>query len=588
MIHLQSNVQGYRYCTASGCLMNLKRLMQQKHNTPWHLRMRGQYVYVVVIILFMFIFISYIANICILASHDDTAAYSNVVLLRADDPDEENAYDPCHLNHAQRHKIYIYDLPYFYREQPRKHWYRWIHGKQLIYDTPSALNFAFGTSMNLSAYHKDFYHTHQHSLEILLNERFKSESTKDKYFTKNASEAVLFHIPFPFAMHFRFYNVRDWDLLISHHTFVMEWLSDSVTNTSKIKDIALQQRESAVFKHNFLTEDHYKPHWISYTRIAHETDRLQRKHSPFWLNENTYSETNHLSELHSPFWHVSIDRNCGDPRQCLKRISVPHPSVFHPQDIETLKSHVDRLKVVDEKHGRNILVSFCGAIRTSTREKAHEVCTKYTRNKWGKWWHLYNAPHQIEICRFEDSLEYEKLLKSEHNVNSALGRKIRTEIDYSKKCVQIYEKSTFCIQEGADSTTRKGLWDGIISGCIPVFLNGVMDTAEFECFVGNNYPWYLVLRKENYIQQLMSLPQQFVKQMQQNIKRMIPKIIYTNGDSGFPDAFDVLMHCLIRKTAWENKIDHPQCTIDNLVGTERMYDLERVLGFDALYKYLEI
>eukprot|EP00483_Globobulimina_turgida_P005741 UN05751 len=146
----------------------------------------------------------------------------------------------------------------------------------------------------------------------------------------------------------------------------------------------------------------------------------------------------------------------------------------------------------------------------------------------------------------------------------------------------------FCLQEGADSTTRKGLWDGIISGCIPIFLNGVMDNAEFECFVGNNYPWYLVLRKEDYINQIMSLPQQYIRKLQNNIMRMIPKIIYTNGNSGFNDAFDVLMHCLIRKTAWENKIDYPECTIDKLIDSERKYDLEKVLGYDKLYKYLEI
>ena len=179
------------------------------------------------------------------------------------------------------------------------------------------------------------------------------------------------------------------------------------------------------------------------------------------------------------------------------------------------------------------------------------------------------------------------MLKEKENIHNAAGRRIKTEIEFSKKCMQLYERSMFCIQ-GADSTTRKGLWDGIIAGCIPIFLNGVMDTAEFECFVGQNYPWYLVLMKENYIEKLMSLPEQYIKRLQHNIMRMIPKIIYTNGDAGFYDAFDILMHCLVRKTSWENLLNHPQCTLDKLVQSERKYDLESILKYDKLYQFLDI
>ena len=116
-----------------------------------------------------------------------------------------------------------------------------------------------------------------------------------------------------------------------------------------------------------------------------------------------------------------------------------------------------------------------------------------------------------------------------------------------------------------------------------------MDTAEFECFeFGKNNPWYLVVRREKYIQDLMALPDLFIEKLQNNIMRMIPKIIYTNGEAGFNDAFDILMHCLIRKTSFENKVDNPECTMDKLIQSERKYDLETILEYDKLYKYLEI
>ena len=54
----------------------------------------------------------------------------------------------CHIKKSFKHAIYIYDIPYFYREQPRKHWYKYIHGKEKIYDDSNKLNFAFSDIMN--------------------------------------------------------------------------------------------------------------------------------------------------------------------------------------------------------------------------------------------------------------------------------------------------------------------------------------------------------------------------------------------------------------------------------------------------------
>ena len=565
-------------------------------------------IYVYLLIILILILTLYVSDIYILTVHEDQPPNNyNVMILHeieydsydVTEPDDDN--DPCHFNQGINNKMYIYDIPYYYREQPRKHWYKWIHGKEQPYDDPKGLNFAFWKVMNLSNSNNDYYHTHMHSLEILFNERFKSIASS-KYFTKDPSKASLFHIPFPFAMHFRFYNVRDWNELIAHHHFVMNYLSDNLdkTNMTLIEDAGhhfdpeIQKRESAIFKKYFLSEN-LKPHWLSYTRIAHETSRLTRKESPFWLNENIVSsDINNLHSMISPFWHVSIDRNCGDPRHCIKRISVPHPSVYHPKDKESLKLHIDKLKKLNNGNKRNILVSFCGAVRTETRKEAQKQCNKEKRDKWGIWFKEYSQKHpqhknDINICHFEDSLEYEQILKEKYNINNAAGRKIKTEIDFSKKCMELYERSIFCIQEGADSTTRKGLWDGIIAGCIPIFLNGVMDGGEFDCYkFGDNYPWYLVLRKERYIEELVSMPQIFIKKLQNNIMRMIPKIIYTSGNAGFNDAFDILIHCLIRKTSYENKLDNPKCTMEHIIQSDRKYDLDIVLGYDKLYKYLEI
>ena len=98
-----------------------------------------------------------------------------------------------------------------------------------------------------------------------------------------------------------------------------------------------------------------------------------------------------------------------------------------------------------------------------------------------------------------------------------------------------------------------------------------------------------MLQPDYYIKQLMSLPEEYVLLLRRNLLRLIPKILYTNGEAGFADAFDVILHCLVRKTAFENQIDNKGCTMDDVVAQkQKLYDFDEVLGYDKLYKYLQI
>eukprot|EP01083_Nonionella_stella_P261302 889877_1 len=99
----------------------------------------------------------------------------------------------------------------------------------------------------------------------------------------------------------------------------------------------------------------------------------------------------------SDYWHVSIDRNChGDPPACIKRISMPHPSNFHPQSLESLKTRIDNIQD-SWIQKRDILLAFCGAVRTPLRKNAMVNCKKIKYNKWGL------ASGYKELRRFEDS-----------------------------------------------------------------------------------------------------------------------------------------------------------------------------------------
>lgn len=275
------------------------------------------------------------------------------------------------------------------------------------------------------------------------------------------------------------------------------------------------------------------------------------------------------------YWVLSIDRNChGDPPSCWKRISMPHPSNFHPSNVQSLKRLTDRLKDVFAKKSKRILVSFCGYLRTEHRNISYKTCQHFNRKS--KW--RYDERYD-KMCVFEDGVE----------IRRSVGKnKLLTQHTFNRQCTDLYDKSVFCIADGADSATRKGLWDGIIGGCIPVFLRGVM-SDEFDCYGNDLYPWYVVQQREFYINQLLSLPPEYIEMLQANLLRIIPKILYTNGRAGFSDAYDLIWHCLLRKTSFENRHFNPDCNIAHLVANnERMYDFDAELGYDKLYEYLEI
>eukprot|EP01083_Nonionella_stella_P174302 603849_1 len=456
--------------------------------------------------------------------------------------------DICHFHTSLEHKVYIYDLPWSMREEPRMRWYEMFNKQShASYNDTTRFNFGFGDALSRS-FESGFHSTHMHSLEIILNERFKKATY---YLTDNPDEAILFHIPFPFAQHFRYYHRSDHDYITGPHQEVYDVVSQTEAFTKYFSK---------------------KPHFLVYGRIAYETGRMGRLGSKFWsLKEG---------DIHS-YWHVSIDRNChGDPPACVKRISMPHPSNFHPTNVKALKERIDTIKLSWAER-RQYMLAFCGAVRTPLRRNAMKMCNIVKYNRWGM-----RSGHR-QLCVFEDSVSFEQRLKKK-GISNQSSRKRSVEVEYGTKCLDLYDKAKFCLQDGADSTTRKALWDGIIAGCIPVFLSGVM-TAEFECFAGNLEPWYIVLQPEYYLKQLLSLPKEYIQLVRKNVLRLIPKILYTNGNAGFSDAFDVLLHCIMRKTSFENQIDNPGCTMEHVIKQrKKLYDFDKMLGYDKLYEYLEI
>ena len=213
-----------------------------------------------------------------------------------------NNDDKCHFNTSLKHRVYVYDLPWNMREEPRMRWYE-MFNKQSHANYNDTVNFNFGFGDKIQNYDDpDFHSTHMHSLEIILNERFKKA---DYYLTDNPDEATIFHIPFPFAQHFRYYHRSDHDNISGPH--------------NKLYALLLQ---TPAFKKYFKK----KPHFLVYGRIAYETGRLARMDSRFWKTSKNhgitvkfYIQCPYISDHQktSIICHAIIIRGCGDILACF-------------------------------------------------------------------------------------------------------------------------------------------------------------------------------------------------------------------------------------------------------------------------------
>lgn len=137
-------------------------------------------------------------------------------------------------------------------------------------------------------------------------------------------------------------------------------------------------------------------------------------------------------------------------------ISVPYPSSFHFWEYSTNIPW----KVSPDILRRNITAVFVGGTKTinkiskALRARLHVQCSKHPSCIW-----LDTGIH-------------------------------RTRVDMHA-VLNLYRSSIFCLSPPGDSPTRKGLFDSILAGCIPVVFD--------KYTLANQYPWHIGL---NHIEQI--------------------------------------------------------------------------------------
>lgn len=120
-------------------------------------------------------------------------------------------------------------------------------------------------------------------------------------------------------------------------------------------------------------------------------------------------------------------------------------------------------------------------------------------------------------------------------------------------------ESVFCLQPPGDSPTRKGIFDSLQAGCIPVLFNQQQAVQQYLFHLpgnGTNYSVVIpeddvVLRHYDVMDHLSQIPESEIERMRENIVQLLPKLLYRNpkltGEYAAKDAFDVAMDGLFQR-----------------------------------------
>ncbi|CAK9864213.1 unnamed protein product [Sphagnum jensenii] len=216
-----------------------------------------------------------------------------------------------------------------------------------------------------------------------------------------------------------------------------------------------------------------------------------------------------------------IERNPYAPN--TKMIGIPYPTSFHPET----DADVEAWQTVVTESSRDNLVSFAGAPRK----------VEFNGKLRGT---LLHQCMESENCTLLDCSK----ISCPKNPQYVTG---------------LFLRSVFCLQPPGDSPTRKGIFDCLVAGCIPVFFSNDSAYAQYLWHLPRNGSSYSVFINENQVQDngdnviemLASISSTRVKKMQQTIVGMIPGLVYAKPGykrMEFKDAFDIIIDHVLGKS----------------------------------------
>ena len=228
-------------------------------------------------------------------------------------------------------------------------------------------------------------------------------------------------------------------------------------------------------------------------------------------------------------------------------IGVPYPTLFHP----TSDDELDRWRAAIARHKRRWLVTFVGASnRSFDTEEVREIRVRLT-------------------AQCEEERNRDKCRVVECGSGTGAGTRLACERE-PEEVVRVLAASVFCLQPRGDSATRKGFFDTILAGCIPVVFSNRTAFEQYPYHLAHTLslgssratPFSVFIPEElilgggiNVIHALSLIPGDHIRALQRSVRRLIPNVIYadTFGDQQEepryhrPDAFSIAIDALLDK-----------------------------------------
>ena len=135
--------------------------------------------------------------------------------------------------------------------------------------------------------------------------------------------------------------------------------------------------------------------------------------------------------------------------------------------------------------------------------------------------------------------------------------------------------SVFCLQPAGDSPTRKGIFDSLVSGCIPVLFFRNQTVLQYLWHLPGDGSQYSVqidgaaVATDHYdvIAHLERIPEWRIQQLRENIVQILPTLIFRNptlaGTYTSKDAFDVSIDSLFNQF---DRLDPKESTLGRVFG----------------------
>ncbi|KAM7277826.1 hypothetical protein ACFE04_004960 [Oxalis oulophora] len=201
---------------------------------------------------------------------------------------------------------------------------------------------------------------------------------------------------------------------------------------------------------------------------------------------------------------------------------IPYPTYFHPSSDKEIFQWQNKVASRERKY----LFAFVGAKRPNMKNSLrNEIINQCLESKSKK-------------CHFLDCNSIPKICENPVEV------------------IKLFESSIFCLQPPGDSPTRRSTFDSILAGCIPVFFHPGSAYAQYLWHFPRNYTKYSVFIPMNEVKDaklsieetLLGISEDRVKEMKEEIIKLIPKIVYARRKlEENEDAVDIAVKGVIER-----------------------------------------